>query len=85
MDQDIEKNSRNVLGERSYILQTEVRVVASTSNVNPDERGFIVDSGASMRMISKTDLPPEDLETVEVSRLPTTVITTSGSRRLQSA
>ena len=30
-------------------------------------------------MMSKTDLTPEELETVKVSRLPTTVITANGS------
>ena len=32
-----------------------------------------------MHLMSKTDLPPEGLETVKVSRLPTTAITTNGS------
>ena len=32
-----------------------------------------------MHMMSKTDLSPEELEAVNVSRLPTTVITANGS------
>ena len=36
-------------------------VEASTSTVNPDGREFIVDSSASMHMMSTTDLPPEAL------------------------
>ena len=47
---------------------------ASASTVNPDWRDLFVDSGASIQMMTKTDLFPEELETVEVSRLPTTVI-----------
>ena len=53
--------------------------VASTSTVNPDERELIVDSGASMHWMSKMGLTPEELETVKVSRLPTSVITANGS------
>ena len=53
--------------------------VASTSTINPDEREFVVESGTSMHLMSKTDLSPEELEAVKVSRLPTTVITASGS------
>ena len=37
--------------------------VAATSTVNPDEREFIVDSGASMHMMGKTNLSQENLET----------------------
>ena len=54
-------------------------VAASTSIVNPDETEFIVQSGAAVHMMSKTDLSPEGWETVKVSRLPTTVITAKGS------
>ena len=43
------------------------------------ERKFIVDSGASMHMMSKMVLSPENVETVRVSRLPTTVITANVS------
>ena len=39
--------------------------VASTSTFIPDEREFIVDSGASVHMVNKTDLSPEELETRE--------------------
>ena len=43
-----------------------------------EEREFVVDSGASMHMISKKDLISTELETVTTSRSPTTVITASG-------
>ena len=36
-------------------------------------------SGASVHMTSKMELSPEELETVNMSRLPTTVITANGS------
>ena len=44
----------------------------------PEERDFVVDSGASMHMISTKDLNSADLETVTTSRSPTTVITANG-------
>ena len=42
------------------------------SNLKPEEREFVVDSGASMHMISKKDLNSAELETVTTSRSPTT-------------
>ena len=39
----------------------------------------MVDSGASMHMMSKMELSPEEYETVNVSRLSTTVIAVGGS------
>ena len=44
----------------------------------PEEREFVVDSGASMHMISKKDLNSDELETVTTSRSPMTVITANG-------
>ena len=43
----------------------------STATVNPDEKKFIVDSGASVHMMSNMGLPREEL--------PTTVIMANGS------
>ena len=48
------------------------------SNLKPEEREFVVDSGASMHMISKKDLNFAEMETVTTSRSPTTVITANG-------
>ena len=66
-------------GEETFFPPRMEWRVTSTSTVNPDEREFIVDSRASMHMMSKMELTPEELETVNVSRLPTTVITANGS------
>ena len=55
------------------------RRAAPTSTAIPDQTKFLVDSGASMHVMSKTDLSPEELETVKVSRLPATVITANRS------
>ena len=45
------------------------------STLKPEEREFVVDSGASMHIIGKKDLNSAVLETVTTSRSPTTVIT----------
>ena len=48
------------------------------SNLKPEEREFVVDSGASMHMISKKDLNSAVMDTLTTSRSPTTVITANG-------
>ena len=49
---------------------------ASTSK--PEEREFVVDSGASMHMISKKDLSNAEMDTLTKSCSPTIVITANG-------
>ena len=44
-------------------------------NKDAEEREFVVDSGASVHMVSKTDLNSAELETMRTSRSPTTVMT----------
>ena len=48
------------------------------STIEPEEREFVVDSGASVQMVSKKDLNSAGLETVRVSKSPTTVGTANG-------
>ena len=48
------------------------------SNLEPEERELVVDSGASMHMISKKDLSEAEMDTLTTSRSPTTVITANG-------
>ena len=50
----------------------------SASAREPEEREFVVDSGASMQMVSKKDLNSAELETMRTSRSPTTVMTANG-------
>ena len=45
------------------------------SNLKLEERDFVVDSGASMHMISKKDLSDAEMDTLTKSCSPTTVIT----------
>ena len=48
------------------------------SAIKPEEREFVVDSGASMHMISKKDLNSAELESVTTSKSSTTVMTANG-------
>ena len=48
------------------------------STLKLDEREFVVDSGASMHMISKKDLSDAEIDTLTKSCSPTIVITANG-------
>ena len=48
------------------------------STLKPEEREFVVDSGASMHMISKKDLNSAEMETLTTSRSPMTVVAANG-------
>ena len=48
------------------------------STLKPEEREFVVDSGASMHMISKKDLSEAEMDTLTKSCGPTKVITVKG-------
>ena len=48
------------------------------STPESDEREFVVDSGASMHMVSKRDFNSAELEIMRTSRSPTTVMTANG-------
>ena len=53
-----------------------VRPAATTKE--PEEREFVVDSGARMHVVSKKDFNSGELETTRRSRSPTTVMTANG-------
>ena len=42
----------------------------ATSTIKPEEREFVVDSGASRHMVSKSDLDAAELETMKISKYP---------------
>ena len=75
--------SQNSKGEtqNNILLTFGNWCLPAPSTNKPEEREFVVDSGASMHMISKKDLNSAELETVTTSRSPTTVITTNGKCR----
>ena len=63
----------------TFFSSPENRCLPAPSTLKPEEREFVVDSGASMHMISrKKDLNSAELETVTTSRSPTTVFTANG-------
>ena len=45
---------------------------------NTEERMYVVDSGASMHMLSKKDLSSDEIESLRRSTNPTTVVTANG-------
>ena len=51
---------------------------ACASNLKSEAREFVVDSGASMHMISKKDLNSAEMDILTKSCSPTTVITANG-------
>ena len=50
----------------------------AASTIKPKEREFVVDSGASLQMVSKRDLNSAEVETMRISKNPTTVMTANG-------
>ena len=60
----------------AFFSPSEDWCLPAPSNLIPEAREFVVDSGASMHMISKMDLG--ELETVTTSGSPTTVVTANG-------
>ena len=69
--QKMEQEKQLGLGPRrcEKFAETTWRTKLHTSKQRCRERGY-VDSGASVHMMSKMELTPEDLETVKASRLP---------------
>ena len=57
---------------------TEVWFLPAPTAMKPEGREFVVDSGASVHNLSRKDVNSAELETVEVSRSRTTVVTAHG-------
>ena len=67
---------------QSYILfACKVGSPLCLSKRESEDREFVVDSGASMPMVSEKDLNPAELATMRTSRSPTTVMTANGEVR----
>ena len=64
--------------EAAFFSPSENWCLLAPSNLKLEQREFVVDSGASMHMISKKDLNSAEMETVTTSRSPSTVITANG-------
>ena len=65
-------------GEKCVEIKGENRARFFSLSENRCLREFVVDSGASMHMISKKDLNSSELKTLTTSRSFTTVITVNG-------
>ena len=53
-------------------------MLPAASTKEPEEREFVVDSRASMHVVSKRDRNSAELKTMSISRSPTTVMTANG-------
>ena len=62
----------------TFYSPAEERVLPAASINEPEEGEFVAESGASMHMVSKKDLNFAELETMRISRNPTTVMTANG-------
>ena len=56
----------------------EMIAVPTPTLKTPKEREFVVDSGASMHMLSKKDLSSDGMDALRRSRIPTTVVLANG-------
>ena len=59
----------------TFYSPSEEWVLLAVSTVKREEREFVVDSGASMHVVSKRDVNSAELETMRISKNPTTVLT----------
>ena len=64
--------------ERAAFFSSPENRCHVASTLKPEEREFVVDSGASMHMISKKDLSEAEMDTLTKSCSPTIVITANG-------
>ena len=63
---------------KAFFSPSEDWCLPAPSNRKPEEREFVVDSGASMHMISKKDLNSAEMDTLTRSCSPTIVTTANG-------
>ena len=64
--------------ERAAFFSSPENRCHLASSLKPEEREFVVDSGASMHMISKQDLSEAEMDTLTKSCSPSIVITANG-------
>ena len=75
--QDVSYNQRRNIKQHSSHLR-RIGVYLRHQTIKPEEREIVVDSGASMQMISHKDLNSAELDTLTKSCSPTIVITANG-------
>ena len=69
--------------ERAAFFSPSENRCLPASSLKPEEREFVVDSGASMHMINKKDLSDAEMDTLTKSCSPTIVITANGEVQTQ--
>ena len=62
----------------TFFSHTDEWSLPAASTIKPEERKFVVDSRASMHVVSRKDPNSAELETVRVSKSPTTLVTANG-------
>ena len=72
------KNKLKEKDKATFLLARGSLGTPAKSTKELEEREFVVDSGASMHMVSKRDLDSADLETMRTSCCSTTVMTVNG-------
>ena len=64
--------------QNAFYYPAEAWVMPAPSSTKPEERQFVIDSGASLHMLRKKDLSSGELETLKNSRTSMTVETANG-------
>ena len=77
------KVNKNKEQDRATFFSPSENRCLPASTLKPEEREFVVDSGASMHMISKKDLSNAEMDTLTKSCSPTIVITANGEVQTQ--
>ena len=62
----------------AFYFHAEEWVFLAASTKEPEDREFVVDSGACMHLVSNKDLKSAEVETMRTSRSSTTVMTADG-------
>ena len=64
--------------DKATFSPTNEWILAAASTIKPEEREFVVDSGRSIHTISRKDFNSAEMETVRISKNPTTVVVANG-------
>ena len=72
-------SSKKKEDKATFCSPSEEWILPAASTVNPEEREFVVDSGAIMLVVSRKDLNKAKLETVRTSKNPIMVVSANGN------
>ena len=70
--------SSRIRTKTTFYIPGEAKVMPAPTSKRPEEREFVVDSGASMHMLSKNELSSEEMDTGRRCKNPPVVLTASG-------